>query len=46
MQRWFGKFHSVDFGLEDEDGHGPKPSIENDLLIISAHLKAIGKVKN
>jgi len=32
MRRWFAKFRSGDFGLEDEEGRGWKPSIENDQL--------------
>ena len=32
MRRWFAKFRSGDFGLEDEKGRERKPSIENDQL--------------
>jgi len=32
MRRWFGKFRIGDFSLEDEEGRGRKPSIENDQL--------------
>ena len=29
---WFAKFRNGDFGLEDEEGRGRKPSIANDQL--------------
>ena len=32
IRRWFAKFRSEEFGLEDEKGRGRKPSIENDQL--------------
>ena len=32
MRCWFAKSRSGDFGLEDEEGRGRKPSTENDQL--------------
>ena len=32
MRRWFAKFRSGDFGFEDGEDRGRKPSIENDQL--------------
>jgi len=33
MRFWFTKFRSGDFGLEDEEGRGQNPDIDNDQLM-------------
>ena len=43
MRRWFAKFRDGLFGLEDENGRGRNPSIDNDKLKTCINVKKLYK---